>query len=379
MKKNLKIIYALFLFILSFSHLFAFSEVDLKVSKNEVLRSEAFEVHIIVTTDESGKIDFKKLNWLEDFDLISQSKSSSFSNLNWKTMTKISYIYNLKSRVAWEYFLWPSDIFINDDIYISNVENIKVIESNVWTKIYDQEDDILEENNTKNEDIKDDPASEKIDPNKEDTKEQKPKVEKDLTQTNDQKEETTKKDEVSINSDLDKNSKDLNTLDNKEKMIEDLNPVKEPLSYFYLNYIFIWFLVALFLTIFYVFLLKYLRSKKEVKNIKKSNSKTKKLDENYVKNELYILKEEYSKISKSEFYEKINSLFRIYFEEKWFFWAKNMTEKELKKSKKMKWFDDFFDLFKYSYYLEFSNDSENDLDNRKKILKSFIKLLKEKK
>lgn len=162
-------------------------------------------------------------------------------------------------------------------------------------------------------------------------------------------------------------SKTENINNNLEKINKlELKDIKNfKYSIFDFNFIFV--LIILFLVLLYFYL----------KNLNNKDSSNFKLNNNNLvinsKEDLIVklkkLKRLRNKLNKNEFYEKLNIIFRDYFDFLWLKWSKTKTFDELSKNIKN---ENILSIFKESYYNEF-NSKEDSIENREKIINEFIK------
>lgn len=163
-----------------------------------------------------------------------------------------------------------------------------------------------------------------------------------------------------------------NNIDNnkQENINKDIYWVKRTLIFWNSNFIYYFFLLLLFISIFYFALNKYLwpeDGKKEIKKVEVS-------EKTLITIELRKLDKNSESYSKADFYRELNIIFRRYFKYLWLKSADNLSlnEIELNSSLLNK---TLLSLFKESYFLEFSSE-EDKTEIRKGIIKKLLTILK---
>jgi len=138
-KKILQIFLFIGLFISIIYTSFAF-ESSISVDKNKVDINDYLNLKIEVSSLTWWEIWITKINWIENFDIISKSQSQSSSNsiviINWKTQSKIKTSFNLnfilKAKTKWNYTIWPVILNRDKEEVKTNSLNIRV----TWDKLY---------------------------------------------------------------------------------------------------------------------------------------------------------------------------------------------------------------------------------------------------
>lgn len=136
-------------------------------------------------------------------------------------------------------------------------------------------------------------------------------------------------------------------------------------------------LILLFFTLFYLALLEYIRfknrPKKKIENIKQDDTPAMERNAEIIEI-LKKLEKMAGEIESWEFFRRYNIILREIFAKKWIKNAKSATLKELKNLESL-WEDEYFKLFKKSYKHEFSEKNVS-LETRKKYIVKLIDLLK---
>ena len=159
--------------------------------------------------------------------------------------------------------------------------------------------------------------------------------------------------------------------DNKNTEIKDqeLKPNSKTLIFWNQYFIYFFFLLILLIFIFYYILDKFLSYKQEKQILEKPQISEKSL----IIKELKYLDKISEWFNKWEFYEKLNVLFRRYLVFTWIKSALKLTFNEIEEYEKT--IDSkLFNLFKDSYYSEFSSEDDNK-EKRKDIIKKLIKII----
>jgi len=138
-KKILQIFLFIGLFISFIFTSFAF-ESNISLDKNKVDINDYLNLKIEVNSLTWWEIWISKINWIENFDIISKSQSQRSSNsiviINWKTQSKIKTSFNLnltlKAKVKWNYTIWPVILNRNKEEVKTNSLNITI----TWDKLY---------------------------------------------------------------------------------------------------------------------------------------------------------------------------------------------------------------------------------------------------
>lgn len=126
------------LIILTFLQIFAFANAD---SANLTLNSEKsdinenIELQLSLESESSENFSIEKINWIEDFDIIWQSQSTSLSSFitNWKSQTKVnlSKKFTLKAKKSWTFEIGP--VIISNWTKEIKTNSVKLEVS--WTKL----------------------------------------------------------------------------------------------------------------------------------------------------------------------------------------------------------------------------------------------------
>jgi len=154
--------------------------------------------------------------------------------------------------------------------------------------------------------------------------------------------------------------------------INNIEDIYNSYNIFYDLNIFPFFILILLVFLYKIlnYILSYTKNI-ERKEIQKIQDKDKSIW--FLLNKLEQLEKEITILNKSDFYNKLNLLFRDYFVILWFIQAHKMTLKELSQTNIIK--KDIFDIYKKGYYYEFNN-LKDDFSWRKNIIEKFIYTIK---
>ena len=114
----LKKIILSFLFLSSFSSLAFASSATLSVDNEKIDINNPLNLQISIQSDWWWDLEIKKVQWLENFDVVwksqSQSSSSQIQIINWKTEAKTSVNHilslSLQAKQKWDFEIWPAII-----------------------------------------------------------------------------------------------------------------------------------------------------------------------------------------------------------------------------------------------------------------------------
>lgn len=151
----------------------------------------------------------------------------------------------------------------------------------------------------------------------------------------------------------------ISQTEDKELTIDDINDIKRPKNTFKLSY---WFLLVFLGILFFIgfyYLLRYYFDLKEKEAKNKINADNEIISKNkYFLDKLDKLRVDSDSYNKSEFYSLINDFLREFLEFKGLSYARNMTFKELERSKKL--IDkDLFEIIKDTYFEEFKKEDSD--------------------
>lgn len=138
----------LLLSIFCFTQTYALTS-SLEIDKNKAQVDERVWLKLTINSWENEQINVKEIKWIENFDILGQSQSSSFSNINWKTNSVIELEFSLSPKKKWNYEIWP--IVLNDGKTDILTNSVKVEIS--WEKMF------LNNTNTNNINIKNNPKT----------------------------------------------------------------------------------------------------------------------------------------------------------------------------------------------------------------------------
>lgn len=151
---------------------------------------------------------------------------------------------------------------------------------------------------------------------------------------------------------------------------DDIRWIKNSTGMLY-NFIYYQLLIILLLILLYFYYL-YINNKKKNKDLKVAEIKSAKDINKQLIKKIKILLKKVDELNKTEFYEKLNKLFREYFE---ILWIKNNEMMTLKEIKELNLDKDLIQLFEKSYLSEF-NDKNDTKEKREEIINEFLKILK---
>lgn len=336
-----KIIITLLIYFLSVFSVFADTNIDLSSDKNSYNIDDNIVLNIKVESDLDKWIELK-INWLDNFQIVWQSKSQSTSIINNKKNTSFNLQLSLLAKKAWNYTIWPIVIGSGDSEVKSKTINIKV----TWERIM-------------------------VNPNVQ------------QTQSN-----TATKDDFDKNIDdvdLDNNWKNNKKVDIVPKKIiwvnweemSDIYPPKDKLFWYLFSKISVIVLIFLLLLILlYHFTKKYLDefinkyfNKKEIKQEIKQKPKKR---INYSKL-LKDIRKKYINDKKEIFYAKLWEVFRIYLDDKIENWLSKKSFSEIKNSKNID--SELINIYEKIYFPEYDNVEDN-LEKRENILEEIDWLIK---
>ena len=323
MNNLLKILLIFILALTFFCLSFASTSLSISSDKTNYTLWEIINVNVSISGWEIDYFELDSITWIENFDILRRSSSSSIQIINWVRNTNVNFILSLLPKNSWNFILWPA--YIKNWNIKSNFLNIKIISSqeSINNKLKDNKND------TQNITWKSYEKSDKI--------------------------------------------------DKSNQELYDINDIEGVKQFFPKNLLFYPIILFLFFLIFYLFLVKYLNSQKK-KDVEKIDKKIKTYDKDSITHiilELESLEKNFLETEKNIFYEKLNSIFRKYFKFLWLELAENMSLKELEvKTLKLgikNW--NFLEIFKESYFLEF--DSKNDNPKiRENIIGEFMQELR---
>jgi hypothetical protein len=151
---------------------------------------------------------------------------------------------------------------------------------------------------------------------------------------------------------------------------DDIKWIKNTTGMFY-NFIYYQLLIILLLVFLYFYYL-YINNKKKNKDLEMAEIKSAKDINKQLIKKIKILLKKIEELSKTEFYEKLNKIFREYFD---IIWIKNNEMMTLKEIKELSLDENLIQLFEKSYMSEF-NDKEDSKEKREEIINEFLKILK---
>ncbi len=126
------------LIILTFLQIFAFANADsanLTLNSEKADINENIELQLSLESENSENFSIEKINWIENFDIIWQSQSTSLSSIviNWKSQTKVSLSkkFTLKAKKTWTFEIGP--VIISNWTKEIKTNSVKLEIS--WTKL----------------------------------------------------------------------------------------------------------------------------------------------------------------------------------------------------------------------------------------------------
>lgn len=122
-----KIALSIFIFfILNISY--ADSNIKLYVENSEIIEWETFNLKVDITTSSTWSIELTKIQWIDNFEILWQSKNSNISIINWVYENSFSLSLKLKANEVWNYVLWPVIMNIDQDRFESNILKLDVFD-----------------------------------------------------------------------------------------------------------------------------------------------------------------------------------------------------------------------------------------------------------
>jgi len=138
-KKILWLFIFIVLFISSMLNVFAF-EASLTLDKEKVDINDYINMKVEINSLSWWQIWITSIEWIDNFNIISQSQSQNSSNsiiiVNGKTQSKVKTILNLnlvlKAKNKWEYNIWPAILKRDKEEVKTNIVKVTVS----WDKLF---------------------------------------------------------------------------------------------------------------------------------------------------------------------------------------------------------------------------------------------------
>lgn len=120
--------------------------IELSSEVSEVQEWESFDIIIDIDTSGQDEIALDTIGWIENFDILAQSRSQRFVSINWETETQDRLLFTLIPKSIWDFTLWPVSAVSSGSTINSNTVDVSVVwEANTWiVNQRDQEEDILD-------------------------------------------------------------------------------------------------------------------------------------------------------------------------------------------------------------------------------------------
>ncbi len=120
--------------------------IELSSEVSEVQEWESFDIVIDIDTSGQDEIALDTIGWIENFDILAQSRSQRFVSINWETETQDRLLFTLIPKSIWDFTLWPVSAVSSGSTINSNTVDVSVVwEANTWiVNQRDQEEDILD-------------------------------------------------------------------------------------------------------------------------------------------------------------------------------------------------------------------------------------------
>ena len=109
-----------------FSVCFARSKLDISTDKDIYFLDDIINLRIDLDSDKILSFNLKNIVWIENFDILHKSSSSSFQIVNWEKKSNVSFIFSLLPKDVWNFSLWPVFLKNWNNELESNVIKIKV-------------------------------------------------------------------------------------------------------------------------------------------------------------------------------------------------------------------------------------------------------------
>lgn len=128
MKRKISLILVFFFSVLGFTYATTKAEVHLETDKKEINLQDSVDLKLTLKQEWGNTIDLwnPTISGIENFDIQSQSSSTSMEMINWTTKSVTSIDYTLKAKKAGNFTFWPVSINFWSWDYQTNQVAIKV-------------------------------------------------------------------------------------------------------------------------------------------------------------------------------------------------------------------------------------------------------------
>lgn len=106
-------------------------EFELKADKSQIDINDAFLLTLTIKQNQNVRISDVKTNWLENFEIVGSSNSTSMEIINEDIKTSTKVQYQLVPKSSWEHVIGPFEVEIGSQKLSTNTVTIKV----TWDKI----------------------------------------------------------------------------------------------------------------------------------------------------------------------------------------------------------------------------------------------------
>ena len=104
----------------------------LEIDREKANVDETLHLQINLDSQWWWNIQIDQIPWIEKFDVIGKSQSSSFSSINWQVSSRLSFDFSIIPKEKWSYEIWPVVIFDGTDTTTTNAVKIEI----TWEKIF---------------------------------------------------------------------------------------------------------------------------------------------------------------------------------------------------------------------------------------------------
>lgn len=315
--KSVNVLIVCVFIIISWSSVFAQENIDFTIDKNQVSTWESFILTINLETTSTWVLEIQQIKWLDEFVNLWKSSSNQISIINWVSTNKYTLNLSMWSTKQWDYIIWPVEIKIWENIIESNIINLKVVEwSNQWltNKVWNLTP-INSWNNSNNWIVQ-------------------------------------QKNDTSI------------------KAKSDIKNIKSWNNIFY-EFMFYQVLIIILLVWLYYYNTKIAQKNRLVKEKEENDILIYDSKKNDLVDRIKKMFKSVEVLSKTDFYQKLNKVFREYFELLWFENTDMMTLKEIKE---LQIEQELIELFERSYYFEFSNQKET-YKSREDLINDLLRII----
>lgn len=330
-------------FSLFFNFVFASVDVNLSVDKQKLDINDNLSLSLSVSSDDAESINIDEIFWIENFDIVWQSKTSSYQNINWKTSIITNFNLVLKPKDNWTYYLWPVKVIVDsEEKEFWEVKNIEV----TWDKLFIWNSPDLSgfQINNGEETWWTDTWISNV---------------QNLSQADIANKDSSKQQNESWTIDR------VKDLEGNE--MKDIYDIKKNLFWSPINLVWSLFYILFFIVAYYLYKL-YLKSRDKLEQVISKPEIVEKKEINYSKLLLEI-EEKYIWETKEIFYAKLSEVVRLYLDDKIANWLSTKTLKEIK----WKVSFDLQAIIEKVYFPEY-DDKDDSLEQREEVLKQTKKL-----